>query len=154
MISGLNSDKKNVHEKAGKKKKKTPKQNNPILKHRKDWCSFSALLQMGFSAPKGRHHVLLQIICLSGDHHLAGRLKPICRIVGLVLHRASCGSSRCPCARLLLWLPHTDHGSHVLGIHRRCRKSKLLVQYHAGQKGGPPKHVNYLDTLQIISFQT
>lgn len=55
-------------------------QNNLILQHRKVWCSFSIPLQMGFSALKCKHHVLLQITWLSGDHHLAGRLKPICRI--------------------------------------------------------------------------
>lgn len=99
---------------------------------------------MGFSAPNGKHHVFLQIICLSEDHHPGGRLKAICRIGA---------PQNCPCAQLLLWLHHTDHGSHFLGIHGSCRKSRLLVLYCTGKKVRTPEHVNDLETLQNICFR-
>lgn len=87
--------------------KEQKKTQNLILQHRKVWCSFSAFLQMGFSAPNGKHHFLSQIICLSGylgcmRSHLAGRLKPICRM-GAVLVLSCCFGSVIQTMAVISW---------------------------------------------------
>lgn len=73
---------------------------------------------------------------------LAGQL-PVCH---------SC-QKQLPCVQLLLWVHHTDHSGHFLGIQESQTKLGLLALYRE-KKVRPPNHVNGHERLRLFKTFT